>query len=100
MSNTTNKHTMKNILGQDQSLCHLLFSPGKENGNDRLKMRTYDEKTRVMYLTEDNEEIEVSEAIKVTDANLNPNKIIEDFKSRFPDGEYKGRGVWLSSDPK
>ena len=100
MSDTTTetKHTMKNILGQDQSLCHLLFSPGKENGNERLKMRSYGEKTRVMYLTEDGEEIEISEAIKVTDANLNPNKIIEDFKSRFPDGEYKGRGIWLSSE--
>ena len=100
MSDTANKHTMKNILGQDQSLCHLLFSPEKENSNNDDKMLFCDENTRIMYLTEDNEEIEISEAIKVTDANLNPNKIIEEFRSRFPDGEYKGRGIWLSSEPK
>ena len=102
MSDTTTetKHTMKNILGRDESLYHLLFSPEKENSNKHHKMLSCNKNKRIMYLTEENEKVEISEAIKVTDTNLNPNKLLEEFRSRFPDGEYKGRGVWLSSDPK
>ena len=88
------KHTMKS-MGRDEQLYHLFYS---HTGVSRMSRRMY-----VKYLTEDGEIVEISEATKVDDTNVEAEglaALLEDFKSRFPDGEYRGRGIWSSSKEK
>jgi hypothetical protein len=98
MSDTTTetktKHTMKS-MGRDEKLYHLFYS---HTGVSHMSRRMY-----VKYLTEDGEIVEISEATKVDDTNVESEglaALLEDFKSRFPHGEYRGRGIWSSSKEK
>ena len=88
---TKNRHTMKS-MDRDEPLYHLFYS---QTGLSRT-----DRKMCIKYLTEDGERVEISEAIKVDDTNVETEVVtalLEDFRSRFPDGEYRGRGIWSSS---
>ncbi len=91
---TESKHTMKS-MGRDEPLYHLFYS--------RTGVSAASRKLCIKYLTEDGETVEISEATKVDDTNVEAEglaALLQDFKSRLPDGEYRGRGIWSSSTEK
>lgn len=91
MESTADNYTMKS-LGRDLPLYHLLFSAAGARRSGQTQ--------HIEYLTEDGRTLQVSEAVKVSDANVGEEAVralLEDYKSRFPDGTYLGRGVWSSS---
>ena len=91
MSDSDNTHTMRS-MGRDVPLYHLFYS---QTAVDRPH-----EERCIKYLTEDGERVQITEAVKVDDTNFGVealSALLEGFRSRFPDGEYRGRGVWSSS---
>ena len=90
-TDTETKHTMKS-MGRDEPLYHLFYSQTCAGRTSKIMC--------IKYLTEDGEEVEISEAIKVDDTNVETEALtalLADYRSRFPDGEYRGRGIWSSS---
>ena len=90
-TDTETKHTMKS-MGRDEPLYHLFYS---QTCAGRIG-----KKLCINYLTEDGQKVEISEAIKVDDTNVETEALtalLKDYRSRFPDGEYRGRGIWSSS---
>ena len=91
MSDTQSKYTM-NCMGRDEPLYHLFYS---QIAVSRLKQNIH-----ILYFTEDQKTVQISEATRVDDKNVGNDEVsalLEEFKSRFPDGEYRGRGIWASS---
>ena len=81
------EHTMKS-LGRDMPLYHLFYSETSCSRSEKY----------IQYLTEDGATVRISEAVRVTDENSGAvASLLEEFRSRFPDGVYMGRGIWSSS---
>jgi len=89
MGETAPKFTMRS-MGRDMPLYHLFYSQKMASSAER----------RIEYLTEDGGTVQITEAVKVDDANVGVeglSAILEDMRSRIPDVEYAGRGIWCSS---
>jgi hypothetical protein len=89
-------------MGRDVPLFHLFYSQTafSRPASRWLHRRGPGEKRCIKYLTEEGERVQISEVVKIDDANAGVealSALLEDFQSRFPDGEYRGRGIWYSS---